>query len=255
MATLDAGMTVSGAVSAAQRVMSLPEMVSEILDWAMVDNPSPSNLAKLARTNRVWYSESRRRLWQHGTEVKGCSLPEVMEKLQEGQHRFLHASRVKSANLVNIWKGNVAESTSALKGLRFEHMEYLAIIIRNTEAQRFQMPVIKAPMVKILDIRLGHYEQDSASTWHYRFQRDNHGFRRRHLHEHIVTSLIRVIKKDFPNLQAIMLGPSPENSLPINPPLGWPTIIQRFQDEFPGIQVSQYPVPTTGAKLLEGLRA
>ncbi|KAJ6014838.1 hypothetical protein N7540_009429 [Penicillium herquei] len=255
MATLDAGTTVSWAASAAQRVMSLPEMVSEILDWMEVDNLSPSQLAKLARTNRVWYSEAMRRLWKHGTEVKGCSLPEVLGKLQEGQHRLLHASWIQSGNLVNIWKGNVAEKTRALRGLKFTRLEYLAIIIRNTPTQRFQMPRINAPMVKILDIRLAQWEK--RWTPNFTFVRDNYAARLRYLHEHIVTSLIRMIKKDFKSLQVVMLGcvllewPDFINRHPHS--IGWTVIKKRFEDELPGIQITQYLMPRTGANLLESL--
>ncbi|KAJ5707422.1 hypothetical protein N7488_007223 [Penicillium malachiteum] len=249
MTTPAPGMTASGAVSAAQRALSLPEIVGEILKWAKKDNQPLSHLAQVARVNQVWYIEANSRLWRHGTEEKGRSLPEALGRVQQSR-QHLHAGWVKSANLVDSNRSNVADTTRALRGMKFERLEYLAIIIRNTPKQRFQMPRIDTSMVKILDIRLGQWEAQRTPT--FTFMHNDHDRRRRYLHEHIATSLVRMIKKDFKNLEFVMLGSLAENNsrASYSELVGWDKTMRILVNGLPGIRVRQYPVPFTGAELL-----
>ncbi|KAJ5733571.1 hypothetical protein N7493_002357 [Penicillium malachiteum] len=255
MTTPAPGMTASGAVSAAQRALSLPEIVGEILNWAQKDKQPLSHLAQVARINQAWYIEANSRLWRHGTEEKGRSLPEALGRVQQSR-QHLHAGWIKSANLVDSTKSNVADTTRALRGMKFERLEYLAIIIRNTPNQRFQMPRIDAPMLKILDIRLA--QREALLTPNFTFMHNDHGHRGRYIHRHIITSLVRTIKKDFKNLQFIMLGSQTEENVnaPYSDMLNWHKTKQILVDGLPGIKVRQYPVPSTGAELLRshGLR-
>ncbi|KAJ5621409.1 hypothetical protein N7528_006192 [Penicillium herquei] len=255
MTTPAPGMTASGAVSAAQRALSLPEIVGEILNWAKKDNQPLSHLAQVARINQVWYIEANSRLWRHGTEEKGRDLPEALGRVLQSR-RHLHAGWVKSANLVDSNRSNVAASTEALRGMKFERLEYLAIIIRNTPKQRFQMPRIDTSMVKILDIRLGQWEAQRTAT--FNFMRDDHDRRRRYIHEHIATSLVRMIQKDFKNLEYVMLGSEAEttNLASFSELAGWNKTMRIFVNGLQGIRVRQYPISYTGAQLLSfhGLR-
>lgn len=162
---------------AAQKVFCLHELVAQILShlphlygayaaeswepvpWTANDTTNKGTrqhhaaLIKLAQINTVWFNEAMRILWKEGTEIKQRSMIGLLENVQEEGRQF-YAAFIKTAIIFDPHKGKVLASNKIIAGLDFSRLQYLSIILPNTQGtQKLCLPAIRAPQLKVLDIR------------------------------------------------------------------------------------------------------
>ncbi|KAJ5639069.1 uncharacterized protein N7484_006931 [Penicillium longicatenatum] len=149
-------------LTAAQKVLSTYELISEILQNTIdatseTSQHSPSSwysmLAKYSRINKSWCREAMRLLWPNGTAVKHCSLIQVLASVEPSRRQF-YANYIQSACFVDVCKANIRKNNKILRGMVFPKLQYLAVIIKQHYRQKLWMPYLNAPRLEALKIRL-----------------------------------------------------------------------------------------------------
>ena len=161
----------------AQRVMAIPEILSEILSWLSDDYVEYSlpasgarplvrrryTLARCGRVNRLWFSEAMRHLWTDASKSPTFSLPQAMEKITRAR-RQIYANLIVSANLFNVEKRNVVDHNASLRGVTFPRLKQLHLILE-VRRQTVCMPMLRAPVLDEIHLHLGVYEKQDPEVW------------------------------------------------------------------------------------------
>jgi hypothetical protein len=153
--------------TAAQKVLSTCELISEILqnlyechstdETNKISEDSPpswySMLAKYSRVNKSWFREAMRLLWPDATAVKHRSLIQILSRVEPSRRQF-YANYIQSACFVDVCKANIRKNNKILRGMVFPKLRYLAVIINQYGRQKLWMPYLNAPRLETLHIRL-----------------------------------------------------------------------------------------------------
>lgn len=199
-------MSDSTKATAAQKVLSTCELISEILqnlyEYHSTDETneilehSPpswySMLAKYSRINKSWFREAMRLLWPDGTAVKHRSLIQILSIVEPSRRQF-YANYIQSACFVDVCKANIRKNNKILRGMVFPKLRYLAVIINQNGRQKLWMPYLNAPRLEALHVRL------ATIQWTDRYSNVKVKFEGKHwrgpsLQSSIVMRLIRRIQ-------------------------------------------------------------
>ncbi|KAJ6114353.1 hypothetical protein N7486_000131 [Penicillium sp. IBT 16267x] len=199
-------MTDNTKFTAAQKVLSTCELISEILknlyEYHSISttDEEPKNsppswywmLAKCSRINKSWFREAMRLLWPDGTAVKHRSLIQVLAVIEPSRRQF-YANYIQSACFVDVCKANILQNSKILHGMVFPKLQYLAIIIKQYGRQKLWMPNMNAPRLEVLHVRM------ATTQWSDGYSNVKVTFGQRHcrgrtLQASIATRLIRRIQ-------------------------------------------------------------
>jgi hypothetical protein len=137
-------------MTAAQTVLSIPELVAEIFYHLEDDTPS---LATCTRVNSLWCEEAVRRRWKHPqNRPYGDSLASIFAGIHPDR-RQAYANFVQTGELHVVRRKNVAMWSSFLRGVRFTQLRSLTLHLDPCQPNIY-LPRINAPGVTILRIQL-----------------------------------------------------------------------------------------------------
>lgn len=141
-------MAYQNSMTAAQTVLSIPELVAEIFYHLEEDAPS---LARCTRVNSLWCEEAVRRRWRHPqNRPYGDSLASIFAGIHPDR-RQAYADFVKAGELHVVRRKNVAMWSSFLRGVRFTQLRSLTLHLDPCQPNIY-LPRINAPGVTLLCI-------------------------------------------------------------------------------------------------------
>lgn len=156
------------ALTATQRVLSMPELVSEILKWdaggykkdhwAYNQTFSKTRFARYARVNKLWFYEAMRYLWW---------TPQPYSKLQALQKLPRARKQIYANFVVELSFENDVQSSSKenriLKRLSFPRLRFARLDIRSGQ-RLLSLPDIKGRVLENLtiDVMVGDDSKGSA---------------------------------------------------------------------------------------------
>jgi hypothetical protein len=136
-------------MTAAQTVLSIPELVAEIFYHLEDDAPS---LATCTRVNSLWCEEAIRRRWKHPQNRPfGDSLASIFAGIHPDR-RQAYANFVQTGELHVVRRKNVAMWSSFLRGVIFTRLRSLTLHLDFCQPQVY-LPRINAPEVTLLCIK------------------------------------------------------------------------------------------------------
>ncbi|KAJ5125221.1 hypothetical protein N7448_004547 [Penicillium atrosanguineum] len=165
-------------VTAAECVLSLPELVSIILYWVYFseakawytakfaffglsdDGKRPNGsctLAVASRVNKLWYYEAVRLQWADPTRMSGHSIHYRIGSLPSMEQRQLYAGFVKSGTLPKCHSKNVKAHGRLVEGVFFPKLRALRYRLA-ANAKRIFLADIDAPEVDTLHVHIGGQE-------------------------------------------------------------------------------------------------
>lgn len=109
------------------------------------------------RVNHLWFYEGARHLWLEWPAKKWNPL-QLIKSLNNmsDDHQEIYARHMKHANLIDSHRANYRVTNYVLLGLVFSKLEYLDIFLEHRR-QRFFLPRIRAPALKVIRIRIARY--------------------------------------------------------------------------------------------------
>jgi len=157
------GTVVQNTVPAAQRALSIPEIVAEICGWLSVcfkindrrvtKYPGKAQLARCVRVNNTWFGQAIHYVWQDITEGSHVTLPTLFKNINSDR-RQMYASLVMKGQIRLIYSNQAARKADrVLNGLTFHNLRALHIPLwDNVHIVNLYLPTLDAPKVRSVEL-------------------------------------------------------------------------------------------------------
>lgn len=137
-------------VSAAQRALSIPEILAEIFMWICTKRRRAyalKYLARCGRVNKTWFNEAMRLLWiepvieSKASTYHPSSLVLLFAKTCSVERRQFYANFIQKANLHTVGGYVGAQSNYMLRDIVFPSLRSVRILIDN-KGHRLDVPIL-----------------------------------------------------------------------------------------------------------------
>jgi hypothetical protein len=149
-------------MTAAQRAMPMPEILSIILKnqdednicyfSSYLDSERENFLFRCGLINKLWYTEAMPLLWSATIvgDLLSNSLPKYFTNIDSERRQF-YANLVEKAVIVTVNEEKAAEDDAVLKGLKFPKLDYMWMMLDDHQ-DGFYVPRVEGHCIKTLEI-------------------------------------------------------------------------------------------------------
>jgi hypothetical protein len=163
---------VQGTLSAAQRALSIREIVAEIIACLVAffnkvtlieEQPRliRDELVRCACVNNIWFGQAMHYIWHSPTKHDRMVIPDIFDKIEPGR-RQIYANLVQTGHIRLIHGFRAAQKADlALDGLTFPNLRCLKIPLWDSErVAKLFLPKINAPKLDLLLIGIRYKYDD-----------------------------------------------------------------------------------------------
>lgn len=171
--------------TAAQRVLTSPELIGEILSCVKDDYHESwssnaqeaypiaptrrSTLARCAQINSIWFPEAMRQLWNESSSPPSYSLPQTLTGLTRSMKQY-YVRFITNASLIEVQKSTIRINTEAVQGVSFQELRTLHLILDRTRPKVW-LPKTQTPRLETVHIRFATITKTTKpNKFHLRFR-------------------------------------------------------------------------------------